>query len=252
MTDCAAQLDAVISRAFPSLSIDPNGNGRRRPDLRHSRHRLRTRAPLPKSSKRLLVAPIGNVRSGDEKGFHRRRGGHHWPASPRTSRRARGHRDYLTHGRRPQGSREARRVPKLRGCGHLVSSRRCRHEAVSLVTDPDVVIIDASTAHRVADDWTYGFPELDADQAAKVAASKRIANPGCYPTGMIALVRPLVDAGIVSQEVGLVVHAISGYSGGGKQLMAIHQTGEAEPWGAYGAWNREPDEKTSRTLRITS
>jgi len=125
-------------------------------------------------------------------------------------------------------------------------------EAVSLVTDPDVVIIDASTAHRVADDWTYGFPELDADQAEKVAASKRIANPGCYPTGMIALVRPLVDAGIVSQEVGLVVHAISGYSGGGKQLMAIHQTGEAEPWGAYGAWNREPDEKTSRTLRITS
>jgi N-acetyl-gamma-glutamyl-phosphate reductase len=69
---------------------------------------------------------------------------------------------------------------------------------------------------------------------------------------MIALVRPLVDAGIVSQGVGLVVHAISGYSGGGKQLMAIHQTGEAEPWGAYGAWNREPDEKTSRTLRITS
>jgi N-acetyl-gamma-glutamyl-phosphate reductase len=103
-----------------------------------------------------------------------------------------------------------------------------------MCTDPDTVIIDASTAHRVADGWAYGFPELNAEQKAKVASSKRIANPGCYPTGMIALTRPLVDAGFLPSGTGLVVHAVSGYSGGGKQLMAIHQAGEAEPWGAYG------------------
>ena len=107
-------------------------------------------------------------------------------------------------------------------------------EAVAMCTDPDTVIIDASTAHRVADGWAYGFPELNAEQKAKVASSKRIANPGCYPTGMIALTRPLVDAGFLPSGTGLVVHAVSGYSGGGKQLMAIHQAGEAEPWGAYG------------------
>ena len=67
---------------------------------------------------------------------------------------------------------------------------------------------------------------------------KRIANPGCYPTGMIALTRPLVDAGYLPKGTGLVVHAVSGYSGGGKQLMAIYQSGEAEPWGAYGERRR--------------
>ena len=111
-------------------------------------------------------------------------------------------------------------------------------EAVALCTDPDTVIIDASTAHRVAEGWAYGFPELDPEQKQKVASSKRIANPGCYPTGMIALTRPLVDAGYLPKGTGLVVHAVSGYSGGGKQLMAIYQSGEAEPWGAYGERRR--------------
>ena len=106
--------------------------------------------------------------------------------------------------------------------------------AGALVTDPDTVIIDASTAHRVAEDWAYGFPELCSEQKDIVANSKRIANPGCYPTGMIALTRPLVDAGYLPKGTGLVVHAVSGYSGGGKALMKIHRDGEAEPWGAYG------------------
>ena len=111
-------------------------------------------------------------------------------------------------------------------------------EAVAMCTDPDTVIIDASTAHRVAEGWAYGFPELNSEQKQKVAGSKRIANPGCYPTGMIALTRPLVDAGYLPKGTGLVVHAVSGYSGGGKQLMAIYQSGEAEPWGAYGERRR--------------
>ena len=108
-------------------------------------------------------------------------------------------------------------------------------EAVSLITNDTTVVIDASTAHRVAEDWVYGFPELNSEQRDAVINSKRIANPGCYPTGMIALTRPLVDAGFIPEGTGLVVHAVSGYSGGGKQLMAIHHAGDAEPWGAYGA-----------------
>ena len=107
-------------------------------------------------------------------------------------------------------------------------------EAVSLITNDTTVVIDASTAHRVAEGWVYGFPELNPEQRDAVINSKRIANPGCYPTGMIALTRPLVDAGFIPEGTGLVVHAVSGYSGGGKQLMAIHHAGDAEPWGAYG------------------
>jgi N-acetyl-gamma-glutamyl-phosphate reductase len=107
-------------------------------------------------------------------------------------------------------------------------------EAVAMVTNENTVIIDASTAHRVAEGWTYGFPELCAEQRESVRNSKRIANPGCYPTGMIALTRPLVDAGLLPVDSGIVVHAVSGFSGGGKQLMAIHEAGDAEPWGAYG------------------
>ena len=106
-------------------------------------------------------------------------------------------------------------------------------EAVKLCADPDTVIIDASTAHRVADGWTYGFPELCPGQSDAIKRSKRIANPGCYPTGMIALTRPLSGRGnLLPRDVGLVVHAVSGYSGGGKQLMAIHQAGRPRSRGA--------------------
>jgi N-acetyl-gamma-glutamyl-phosphate reductase len=93
-------------------------------------------------------------------------------------------------------------------------------EAVSLVTNPDTVIIDASTAYRTADGWAYGFAELDAGQRGKIAASKRISNPGCYPTGAIALTRPLVSAGILPPELPLSYNAVSGYSGGGKAMIA--------------------------------
>jgi len=93
-------------------------------------------------------------------------------------------------------------------------------EAVSLVTNPDTVIIDASTAYRTAAGWTYGFAELDGEQRGKIAASKRISNPGCYPTGAIALTRPLVSAGIIPPELPLSYNAVSGYSGGGKAMIA--------------------------------
>ena len=93
-------------------------------------------------------------------------------------------------------------------------------EAVALVANPDVVIIDASTAYRTAEGWAYGFAELDKAQRAKIAASKRISNPGCYPTGAIALTRPLVSAGILPPELPVSYNAVSGYSGGGKAMIA--------------------------------
>lgn len=111
-------------------------------------------------------------------------------------------------------------------------------EAVTLVDseNQNTVLIDASTAFRTDDDWTYGFPELSSTQRERVSKSKRISNPGCYPTGFIALTRPLVDAGILPIKTPLTVNAISGYSGGGKALMEIYESIEmsSEPWGAYG------------------
>ena len=95
-------------------------------------------------------------------------------------------------------------------------------------------ILDASTAHRVAPGWVYGFAELDAAQAGKVRAAARVANPGCYPTGAIALIRPLVDAGIIPAHYPLTVNAVSGYSGGGRTMIEAYEAGTAPPFELYG------------------
>lgn len=92
-------------------------------------------------------------------------------------------------------------------------------EAVSLIENPQVRVVDASTAHRTMPGWTYGFPELECDQRAKIAASKRVANPGCWATAFIALVRPLVRAGLLPETIPITTHGISGYSGGGKSMI---------------------------------
>ncbi|ANP44604.1 N-acetyl-gamma-glutamyl-phosphate reductase [Candidatus Viadribacter manganicus] len=101
-------------------------------------------------------------------------------------------------------------------------------EAVSLIENDAVKVIDASTAYRVTPDWAYGFAEMSKDQRAKIAASKRISNPGCYPTGFIALTRPLVEAGIIPRDWALSVNAVSGYSGGGKSMIAEFEN-ESDP-----------------------
>ncbi|OYX97107.1 MAG: N-acetyl-gamma-glutamyl-phosphate reductase, partial [Caulobacter sp. 35-67-4] len=101
-------------------------------------------------------------------------------------------------------------------------------EAVGLITNPDVKVIDASTAYRIDPGWAFGFPELDAEQRGKIAASRRISNPGCYSTGAIALTRPLVSAGILPAELPLSFNAVSGYTGGGKAMIAEFED-EAAP-----------------------
>ena len=100
-------------------------------------------------------------------------------------------------------------------------------EAVSLVENPDTVIIDASTAHRTADDWTYGFPELEGAFEA-ISNSKRIANPGCHASGFIALVEPLVQKGIIPTDALLSATSLTGYSGGGKNMIAQYENSEKD------------------------
>jgi len=107
-------------------------------------------------------------------------------------------------------------------------------ELVAALGDADTVVIDASTAHRVADGWTYGFPELSKAHREKLLESKRISNPGCYPTGTIALLRPLIDAGLVRADSTPAVFGVSGYTGGGKELIAVHEKPDVEPFGLYG------------------
>lgn len=96
-------------------------------------------------------------------------------------------------------------------------------EAISLIDNPRTRVIDASSAHRVANGWTYGFPELRADGRTLVAESTRVSNPGCYPTGFLALVRPLRKAGLLERAAPLAVNAVSGYSGGGKAMIAAFE-----------------------------
>lgn len=97
-------------------------------------------------------------------------------------------------------------------------------EAVSLCENDRTVVIDASTAHRTAEGWAYGFPELSARHRAKIAASKRIANPGCYASGFISLVLPLVESGVVASDYPFVCHAVSGYSGAGKKAIELYES----------------------------
>jgi len=95
-------------------------------------------------------------------------------------------------------------------------------------------VLDASTAFRVASGWTYGFPELAPGQADKIRAARKVSNPGCYPTGAIALLRPLVDAGIMPADYAVTINAVSGYSGGGKTMIADFEGGTAPAFELYG------------------
>ena len=107
-------------------------------------------------------------------------------------------------------------------------------EAVALAEGLPVRIIDASTAHRVADGWTYGFPELNPAAREAVRSARLVANPGCYATGAIALAAPLVGAGLIAADEPLSINAVSGYTGGGKELIAEYENGAAPDFFVYG------------------
>ena len=99
-------------------------------------------------------------------------------------------------------------------------------EAVSLIENPDVRVIDASTAHRTNDDWTYGFPELSPEQRDAIAHSRRVANPGCHATGFISCAAPLVRMGIVPADYPFTCFSLTGYSGGGKKMIASYEASD--------------------------
>lgn len=96
-------------------------------------------------------------------------------------------------------------------------------EAVGMIDNPNVTVIDTSTAHRTNQEWAYGFPELSKDAESKIKNSKRIAVPGCHASGFIALVKPLIEQGIIAKDTLLTCHSITGYSGGGKKMIAEYQ-----------------------------
>ena len=95
-------------------------------------------------------------------------------------------------------------------------------------------LLDASTAHRVDPAWTYGFPEMRSGQPEKIAGARRVANPGCYPTGAIGLLRPLVEAGLVPPDYPIAINAVSGYSGGGRSMIAAHDEEGGPAFELYG------------------
>lgn len=112
-------------------------------------------------------------------------------------------------------------------------------QTVALIESPRTRVIDASTAHRTAAGWVYGFPELTASQRAAVSGARFVSNPGCYPTGFLALVRPLRERGLLAEGAPVTVHAVSGYSGGGRKLIERYeQAGSGVPrpqaFGSYG------------------
>ena len=102
-------------------------------------------------------------------------------------------------------------------------------ESVSMIENDNVVVIDTSTAHRTLDGWCYGFPELSEELDAKLKSAKRIAVPGCHASGFIALVKPLIDAGFISNDELLTCHSITGYSGGGKKMIADYESNDRDP-----------------------
>ena len=105
-------------------------------------------------------------------------------------------------------------------------------DAVAMIENPSVRVIDASSAHRTSPGWVYGLPELDAGQAERIASAPRVTNPGCYPTAAVALLRPLTDAGLLPADCPLAIHAVSGYSGQGRAGAEAYEAGAKAGAGA--------------------
>lgn len=130
----------------------------------------------------------------------------------------------------------AARADALRGADFaiLCLPDDAAREAAALAEGSAVRLIDASSAHRVAAGWTYGFAEMATGQREAIAAAKYVSNPGCYPTGFLAFAAPLIAAGLLPADYPYVVHAVSGYSGGGKALIARFEEDQGIAWRGYG------------------
>lgn len=129
-------------------------------------------------------------------------------------------------------------------------------ESVALVTNPATRIIDASSAYRVADGWTYGFAELDRDQASAIANARHVSNPGCWPQGVIGVLRPLIAAGLLPATHPMTVNGISGYSGGGKAMIADYESkrdaaAEFMPYGLTFSHKHLPEMQLYSRLSVT-
>jgi N-acetyl-gamma-glutamyl-phosphate reductase len=110
-------------------------------------------------------------------------------------------------------------------------------ETAALIADMGAAaprVIDASSAHRVAPGWTYGFPELTAGQSEAIAKARKVSNPGCHATGAIALLRPLIEAGLIDRDAPITITSVSGYTGGGKSMIEAYESGNAPAFELYG------------------
>ena len=118
---------------------------------------------------------------------------------------------------------ERKRLLNLADVAILCLPDDAAKESVSLIENERTKVIDASTAHRIADGWAYGFAEMDKAQSAKIASAKRVANPGCWPQGAIAVLRPLIEAGLIPADYPITTHGISGYTGGGRSMIGDYE-----------------------------
>jgi N-acetyl-gamma-glutamyl-phosphate reductase len=126
-------------------------------------------------------------------------------------------------------------------------------DAVAMIEAPGVKVLDASTAFRTASDWTYGFAELTASQAEKIAEAARVSNPGCYPTGALGLLRPLVEGGLLPAETAVTINAVSGYSGGGRQMIdSFEGRGPAPAGNGFFLYGLELAHKHRGEMRVHS
>lgn len=152
------------------------------------------------------------------------------------------------HERKDAGKRRA----ALNGCdlAILCLPDDAAREAVALIENPRVRVLDASSAHRVNPEWVYGLPEMTPEQPARIAAARRVTNPGCYPTGVILLLKPLIRKGLLPAAQPISVHAVSGYSGGGKSLIEAFENKTAPKRAPYTAYGLTLEHKHVEEMRV--
>lgn len=147
----------------------------------------------------------------------------------------------------PEADRKnaARRADAINSCdiAILCLPDAPAREAATAITNPAVRVIDASSAHRTDPQWVYGLPEISPEQSARIAQARRVSNPGCYPTGAIALLRPLVQAGLVPADHAITIHAVSGYSGGGRARVDAHEGPDAATAPAFQIYGLQLEHK---------